>query len=312
MVQDCDGYVIGVDLGGTNLKAGALLSDGEILYRTATPSRVDEGRDSTVRTIIAAIEEVRSRVEGGRLAGVGIGIAGAVKQREGIVVQAPNLPGWEGFSIVGALSEAVPCPVFIDNDANLFTLGEGWSGAARESANFCCLTLGTGVGGGLVLDGKLWHGVDGTAGEVGHIVVEPDGIECPCGGRGCLEMYASATAIVRMAVEEGVKGTLTTDELARRAREGEEQCGALFSRAARYLGIGMTDLVNLLNIDMIVCGGGLAGSSDLFLDEARREMVERSFAIPGERVKVVTAELGSEGGMVGAAFLALQSGERDG
>ena len=308
MTQSVDDYVIGVDIGGTNLKIGALLPNGEVLYKMTTPSQVQEGRDSVINRIVNAIEEVERRAGELDLAGVGIGIAGAVNQRDGMVVQAPNLPGWEGFRVVEELSEVLSCPIVIDNDANVFTLGEGWRGAARESRNFCCLTLGTGVGGGLVLDGRLWYGVDGTAGEVGHIVVEPDGIPCDCGGRGCLEMYASATALVRMAREKGEGEGITADEIARRARGGDEQCRHLFSSLARYLGIAMTDLVNLLNLDMIVLGGGLSESCDLFLDEARKEMLDRSFTVPGERVKVVPAELSSEGGMIGAAFLALQNG----
>ncbi|MFQ5586869.1 MAG: ROK family protein [Thermodesulfobacteriota bacterium] len=308
MEQSVSDYVIGVDLGGTNLKIGALLSNGEVLYKKTVPSQVQGGRDGAVKTILNAVEDVRFHVRGKRLAGIGIGIAGAVMQQRGIVVQAPNLPGWTGFNIVEELSKTLPFPIVIDNDANVFTLGEGWRGAARESKNFCCLTLGTGIGGGLVLDGRLWLGVDGTAGEVGHIVVEPDGIQCECGGRGCLEMYASATALVRMAREEGEGEQLTADDIARLAREGDRRYRSLFSRLARYLGIGMTDLVNLLNIDMIVLGGGLAGSSDLFLDDAREEMLKRSFSVPGESVKVVPAELGSEGGMVGAAFLVLKEG----
>ena len=238
MTQSVDDYVIGVDIGGTNLKIGALLPNGEVLYKMTTPSQVQEGRDSVINRIVNAIEEVERRAGELDLAGVGIGIAGAVNQRDGMVVQAPNLPGWEGFRVVEELSEVLSCPIVIDNDANVFTLGEGWRGAARESRNFCCLTLGTGVGGGLVLDGRLWYGVDGTAGEVGHIVVEPDGIPCDCGGRGCLEMYASATALVRMAREGGEGEGITAAEIARRARGGDEQCRRLFSRMARYLGIG--------------------------------------------------------------------------
>ncbi|MCP3678320.1 MAG: ROK family protein [Deltaproteobacteria bacterium] len=312
MTQSVDDYVIGVDIGGTNLKIGALLPNGEVLCKMTTPSQVHEGRDSVIKRILSAIEEVKCRAGELDLAGVGIGIAGAVNQRDGMVVQAPNLPGWEGFRVVEELSEVLSCPIVIDNDANVFTLGEGWRGAARESRNFCCLTLGTGVGGGLVLDGRLWYGVDGTAGEVGHIVVEPDGIQCDCGSRGCLEMYASATALVRMAREKGEGEGITADEIARRARGGDEQCRHLFFSLARYLGIAMTDLVNLLNLDMIVLGGGLSVSCDLFLDEARKEMLDRSFTVPGERVKVLPAELSSEGGMIGAAFLALQRAEMSG
>ncbi|MFQ5329506.1 MAG: ROK family protein [Thermodesulfobacteriota bacterium] len=312
MKTPVDDYVIGVDIGGTNIKIGALLSNGDILTQMAVPSQVQEGRGQVVTILVDSVNEIKRQVGDRNCAGVGIGIAGAVNQRDGVVVQAPNLPGWEGFRIVDELSELLSCPIIIDNDANVFTLGEGWRGAARESMNYCCLTLGTGVGGGLVLDGRLWRGVDGTAGEVGHLVVEPDGVPCECGGRGCLEMYASATALVRMAREDGVGEGITANEIASRARGGDKQCRSLFDRMARYLGIGLTDIVNLLNIDMIVLGGGLSASCDLFLDEARREMVDRSFTVPGERVEIVPAKLSSDGGMVGAAYLAIERAEMGG
>jgi glucokinase len=305
-------YVIGIDLGGTNLKIGAILADGEVLYRKRIPSGVEEGRDVTIKRLLYAVEEVRFHVKGKRLAGIGLGIAGAILVKKGVVVQAPNLPGWEDFNIKEELTEKLQWPLFIDNDANAFAIGEGWRGAARYSNNFCCITLGTGIGGGIVLNGELWHGIDGTAGEIGHMIVEPEGIPCNCGGNGCLEMYASARALVRMAKEgkndmtEEIADNITADDIARLARSGIPYYNQIFLRLAGYLGIGMADLVNLLNVEMIVIGGGLSKSCDLFLDTAREVMLRRSFKVAGERVKVLPAELGVDGGMLGSGFLAFK------
>ncbi len=316
-------YVIGVDLGGTNLKAGALTPDGEILFKKSSPSGINEGRDAAIKRILSIIEDVRFHVRGLRLAGIGFGVPGTVIFSEGTVVQSPNLPGWDGFNVRSELAARLPWPLFVDNDANLFALGEGWVGAAEGVKDFCCLTLGTGVGGGVVFGERLWRGVDGTAGEIGHLVVEPEGLPCNCGGRGCLEMYASATALVRMARDgsgdsacepllrrcDGSFNNITADVIADMARFGDMFCKGLFERLAGYLGIGMTDLVNLLNVEMVVIGGGLSQSSDLFLESARAEMLRRAFKVPAERVKVAPARLGKEGGMVGAAFMALKETE---
>lgn len=310
-------YFIGVDLGGTNLKVGAVSTKGEVLFRTEAPSDVKGGRDALLKKILNVIEETRHMVKGKRLSGIGLGVPGIVSPETGIVAQSPNLAGWVDFNIKDALAEKLSWPLYVENDANAFALGEGWTGAAVGIKNFCCLTLGTGVGGGIILNGSLWHGVDGFAGEIGHIVVEPDGVPCNCGSQGCLERYVSANGLVRMAQEGkddilaapllkgcgGVDG-LSAKAIADFARQGDPFCAGLFQKLARYLGIGLADIVNLLNIEMIVVGGGLSNASDLFLSAAREEMLKRSFKVPGHRVKVVPARLGDNGGIIGAAFIA--------
>jgi len=300
-------YVIGIDLGGTNLKVGAVSSDGKILFRLSVSSDIKDGKDATIKRILHSIEEARFNVRGLRLAGIGFGFPGLISPN-GVISNAPNLPDWEGASLKNELADKLSAPLFFDNDANLFALGEGWLGVAKDAKSFCCLTLGTGVGGGIVLDGNLWHGADGMAAEIGHIIVEPDGVSCMCGGRGCLEMYASASALVRMAKEgvgDGSSVPPSADAIAQLARSGDPYYRGIFNKLARYLGIGITDLVNLLNIDMIVIGGGLSQSSDLFLESARKEMRKRAFKVPADRVRVVPAQLGDDAGIVGAAFLAL-------
>ena len=316
-------YVIGVDIGGTNLKVGAVSAAGELLFRTEVPSGVKEGKDATLKKILNTIEEVRHRIKGKRLAGIGMGVPGIIDMETGTIIQSPNLNGWAGFKIKDTLADKLAWPIYIENDANAFTLGEGWVGAASGIKNFCGLTLGTGVGGGIVLDGNMWRGVNGTAGEAGHITVEPDGVPCGCGAKGCLERYVSATGLVRMAREGkddkiagpllnkcgGIDG-ISAMTIASLAREGDPFCMELFRRLARYLGIGMADIVNLLNIEMIVIGGGLSNASDLFLGLARDEMLKRSFKVAGQHVTVVSSKLGDDGGIIGAAFIALTRGSR--
>lgn len=311
-------YVIGVDLGGTNLKVGAVSTKGEVFCSAEMPSDVKDGRPALLKKILNAIEETRHKVKGKRLSGICLGVPGIITPETGTVIQSPNLTGWVNFNIKNVLADKLAWPLYVENDANAFSLGEGWVGAAAGIRNFCCLTLGTGVGGGIVLNGNLWHGVDGFAGEIGHIVVEPDGVPCACGSWGCLERYASASALVRMAKEGkddksavrllkscGVDG-LSAKAIAELARQGDLFCISLFKRLARYLGIGMAGVVNLLNIEMIVIGGGLSKASDLFLTSAREEMLKRSFKVPGQGVKVVPAKLGDNGGIIGAAYIALK------
>ena len=312
-------YVIGVDLGGTNLKVGAVSTKGEVLSSAEMPSDVKDGRPALLKKILNAIEETRHKIKGKRLSGIGLGVPGIIAPETGTVIQSPNLTGWVNFNIKNALADKLAWPLYIENDANAFALGEGWVGAAAGIRNFCCLTLGTGVGGGIVLNGNLWHGVDGYAGEVGHVVVEPDGVPCACGSWGCLERYVSASALVRMAREGkddksaapllkscgGVDG-LSAKAIAELARQGDLFCIGLFMRLARYLGIGMDGVINLLDIEMLVIGGGLSKASDLFLASAREEMLKRSFKVPGHGVKVVPAKLGDNGGIIGAAYVALK------
>ncbi|MBI3755678.1 MAG: ROK family protein [Deltaproteobacteria bacterium] len=274
-----------------------------------------------MKKILNAIEETRHSIKGKKLAGIGLGIPGIIAPETGTVIQSPNLTGWVNFNIKDVLADKLPWPLYVENDANAFALGEGWAGAAIGINNFCCLTLGTGVGSGIVLNGRLWRGVDGFAGEIGHIVVEPDGASCGCGSWGCLERYVSANGLVRMAEEGkddrlaapllkscgGVHG-VSAKAIADFARHGDPFCIGLFKRLARYLGIGLADIVNLLNIEMIVIGGGLSNVSDLFLASAKEEMLKRSFKVPGRRVKVVAAKLGENGGILGAAFIAVKAG----
>lgn len=221
----------------------------------------------------------------------------------------------DGFHLTEALSHALKRPTILENDANAAAVGEMWQGAARGRRTIVCVTLGTGVGGGIILDGKLWHGVTDSAAEIGHMCVDPfGGVACGCGSRGCLEAYASATAIVRMTREAKPRhpssllqndDELTAETIYRAGIEGDELALEVFRRMGVYLGIGLANLINILNPEMIVIGGGVVNAWDLFEKDLNHQVAERAFPLLADQVKIVPAECGDDAGLLGAANLAL-------
>ncbi|MFV1951182.1 MAG: ROK family protein [Nitrospinota bacterium] len=315
-------YVIGIDLGGTNIRAAAVTPGGEIFHRIKISSEVEKGKERVVRNLLDMIEEIdrRAKGEGRRLISVGLGIPGTIFYDRGVIAQSPNFPDWIDFDLKSRLAKDISLPFFIDNDANAAAIGEGWLGAGKDEKSFCCLTLGTGIGGGLVFNGDIWHGEDGMGGEIGHLIVDPDGPACGCGGRGCLETYASATGIIRMAKESyyssdavGLRersnnniDTVSSEMIYNLAKEGDYYTRDILRAMSRHLGIGLADLVNLLNIGLIIIGGGVAAAWDLFIADTIKEMRERSYKVPGERVRIVRASCGDDAGILGAACIALK------
>ena len=244
---------------------------------------------------------------------------GSVQAGTGVVVNAPNIPSLPGFRLAAALGEAIDRPVLLENDANAAALGEMWQGAARNCKTIICLTLGTGVGGAIILDGQLWRGVDGTAGEIGHTSVEPfGGVKCKCGNVGCLEVYASGTAIVRMA-REGLTlhpssslksipaAELTSEGIARAAVAYDPLALDVFRRAGAYLGVAMANAINIFDPEMIVIGGGVSAAWDLFAQHAREEVMRRAFPVPAARCQIVRGECGDDAGLLGAAWQAFEN-----
>jgi glucokinase len=299
-------FVIGMDLGGTNLRVAGVGAHGGIveLYRERTLAR--EGPEPVIERIVAAIRSVSARVgaAGGVVRGVVLGAPGIISSREGTVVASPNLPGWRDVPLRDRVAAAVGFPVLLENDANAAAYGEYWRGAGERCASMVLLTLGTGVGGGLVLGGELWRGADGMAGEIGHITVEPGGRTCRCGNAGCLETYASATGIVASYREfSGFEETLTAEEVHRRAQEGDADARQSYREAGRSLGLAFAALVNLLNPERIIIGGGVLPAWDLFMPAAEHEMRRRAFAAPAARVRITPAVLGDLAGVTGAAGL---------
>ncbi|MBU5614816.1 ROK family protein [Geomonas azotofigens] len=288
---------IGIDLGGSNLRFALVDRQGRVLARSAEPTLPAAGLASLLSRLLCGVERLRREAAGMGFgtAALAVGVPGLVCS-DGVVRASVNVPVLEGVPLARELSVATGMPVATLNDANACALGEKRYGAGRGYRSLIALTLGTGVGSGLILDGKLWTGVDGAAGEFGHIPVEPEGRPCGCGSRGCLEQYASAGAIAR--------GGDDAAAVARRARQGDAAAIAVFAEAGRYLGIAAAGVVNLLNLEAVILCGGVARSFDLLAPSLRRELVSRTFAISGGRVRVEPGVLGDDAGVLGAAVAA--------
>jgi glucokinase len=307
--------VVAADLGGTHLRVALVDVNGKILaqLKKETPKEAHPG--CVVRAIVEAEQQCRSdsNVASSRVIAASIMVPGTVDKTNSIVVQAPNLPCLNNFGLKHALEDEFGWPVVLENDANAAAMGEMWLGAARGYRNVVCVTLGTGVGGGIILDGKLWRGSDGSAGEFGHTTVNPfGGLKCKCGNEGCLELFASATAIVRMVEEDLphfpqslLKGEkLTAERVYNAGRQGDELAIAVFERVGRYLGVGLVNIINLLNPEIIVIGGGVVNGWNLFANAMRQQVADRVFRSQVNRVKIVPAECGDNAGLLGAARLA--------
>lgn len=334
-------FAIGVDLGGTNLRIAAVDSDGNLLEKITTGTQTSKGRDFVIGemcdAILAQITRFGSKM---KLDGVGIGVPGIIDKRTGMLRESPNLPGWDDYPVRDEIERILGAHVILENDANVAAFGEGWLGAARGYNELCMITLGTGVGGGLVMAGKIWQGMNGMAGEVGHMTVDPNGHPCKCGNIGCAEQYSSATAIMRMAREEIQSGN--APELAKMAAgpnieisaravfnlalQGDKAAQRVYDRVGWALGVLIGDLVNLLNLRMYVIGGGVSNgwqafAPKLFEELRRRSMVYAATAPPDDciqigaaakveskqlppyRTIVTRALLGSDAGLYGAARL---------
>ncbi len=318
--------ILAVDLGGTNVRIAAVNPQGKILDKLSFPTEASRGRERVVENILLRIQGFLQSFPRGKfeVMGGGFGIPGAIVLDRGIVSQSPNLPGWEDFDIRLRLQKGLHMPIFIENDANAFSLGEGWLGTAKGVREFCCLTLGTGVGGGVVLNGDIWHGAEGKAGEIGHMIIDVDGPPCACGNHGCLEAFTSANAIRRMTIE-AIRGDEKTDLVERcggeleaitsemvyeSAKGGDPLSQRIFQRMGTCLGVGLANLANLLNVELMVIGGQVSDAWDLFIGYARRELEQRALGSMGKRVKVQRARCGGDAGILGAAYLVKRGLER--
>jgi len=309
-------FVLAGDLGGTNLRVAAIDADGRLLARfeDETPRHTDDTK--IIGTTKRLVNDCIGRIGRGPL-GFGFALPAIMSGPAGRVFSSPNLPELNGSFIGTRLSEELSLDVILENDANAAAVGENWLGASKGFQNSICLTLGTGVGGGIILNGKLHRGPDGTAGEVGHVCVEPLGPPCGCGSNGCLEQFASATAVVRIAREKApdFPGTkvafrqeLSALDLFEAGNRGDRLAREVFRRAGYYLGIALAGMVNVLNPEVIVLGGGMSGAWELFINEVKEEIKSRAFHEPAERARIVGAKLGSDAGLFGAAWLAFGQG----
>lgn len=308
-------YALAADLGGTNLRTAAVSIDGAIVcQRKATTPK--EGSAADVISMIASEARACIAEVSGTPLGFAIAAAALVDLAGTRVLSSPNLPQLDGAELSRSMSAMLGVSVRLENDATAAAIGENWLGASRGAFNSICITLGTGVGGGLILDGRPFRGTSGTAGEVGHICVEPDGLRCGCGSIGCLEQYASATAITRIARELSAKSPvgglnlgpdLSAGDVYEAGRSGNSVALQTFQVMGRYLGIALADLIDILNPSTIVIGGGAAGAWDLFIDHVRTEVRSRAFRHPADAATIVRAELGDNAGILGAARVALQA-----
>ncbi len=312
------GPLIGIDLGGTNCRAAIVSVDGRpgALHRVET--RIDEGREiflNRLEDFCAGLLDEAGK-EGVSPSALGLGTPGVI-DGEGRVLVSPNLAPLNGVPLAPWLAERLDIPVAVVNDANAIAWGEAVYGAGRDLPSFLLITLGTGVGGGLILERRLWEGRDGAAGEIGHMMVEPEGRPCGCGSRGCLEQYASASGIVKTVLgalaagkpsllQSTPSGELTAHLVALAAAEGDGLALAALAEAGRRLGQVLAGLANLLNPDGVVITGGASESLELMRPALEEELARRAFAIAIARLRIVRGELGDDAGIIGAAELARQ------
>lgn len=313
-------YIIGVDLGGTNIAAGAMLEDGsrEIAMRSE-PTLADRGAESVVERIAMTIETVIAETiaETGAsrddFLGVGIGAPGPLDREKGLVIIAPNL-GWRDFPLRDRIASLVGLRASLDNDANCATYGEWWRGAAQGGRNVVGLTIGTGIGGGLILGGQLYHGASDVAGEVGHTTIDSTGRRCKCGNYGCLEAYASGPAIAERAREAleseeesilprmvgGRLEEITAQTVYAAAHQGDAVAREVVRDTARFLGAGVANLLNIFNPDVVVIAGGVTQAGELLFEPLRAEVRRRAFKPAVEACHIVAGSLAGTAGVVGA------------
>ncbi len=305
--------VLALDLGGTNLRVAAVDSDGRILHRTRRETPQAERAEEIVSAISEAARDCLNNVSASVKA-LAAAVPATVDFENGITIKLPNVPALNNYRLAAALEKELDLPCFLENDANAAAIGENWLGAAKDLKNFILLTLGTGIGGGIFIDGKIYRGADGTAGEIGHICVEPFGAPCGCGSRGCVEQYASASAMVRIAGElksrfpesQLTKTTqLSASEIYESAKNGDNLALEVFRLQGFYLGILLAGLINIFNPEAFVFGGGAASGWDLFISHAQEQIRQRAYREPAERAKLFRAELGDDAGILGAARVAL-------
>ena len=296
-------YSIGVDLGGTNLRAAAIDSSGKMLDSISGSTNFSEGRQAVLADMAAAIEKLREKHGSIELTGIGVGVPGFIRIKEGFITGSNNLPYLENFPIRDELQRRLQTRIILENDANAAALGEKWIGAGRDTDDLVMLTLGTGIGGGIISGGRVLQGYLGMAGELGHMTVVPDGNPCGCGNQGCLEKHASATSITAMADMMHLGANLTAREVYDLALAGNEKARHIFVIMGRTLGIALASLVNIFNFPLYLLSGGVLAAWDLFappmLDEVRR----RSFAFRNTATRIEKATLGNEAGLYGAAYL---------
>lgn len=289
--------IIGIDLGGTKIAAALASPDGKIITDVNIPTEAQKGKIKVIANLKKAVD---SLIKGQRvrIKAIGIGVPGPILYEKGLVIEPPNLPGWKRVNLKEILEKEFRVPVFVDNDANCAALAEAYFGSGKNVRHFIYITVSTGIGGGIIINGHLYRGVSGAAGEFGHMIIEPHGFTCGCGNVGCFEAMASGTAIKKRAGIDAISVELA-------ARQGDKKALQVIEETAHYLAIGIANLVNIFNPQLVVLGGGVMKMRELLLNPVKKEFKKYVLALPGKDVKIVRAKLGTEAGVLGAAALCL-------
>lgn len=313
--------VLTVDIGGTTIRLAFVTTEGEILAREHCPTVAAEGPGPVIDRILSAINQLLQlhKVSPSQLHSISVAAAGTIDTDNGIVTMSPSLPGWINIPLKGTIEATYRANIFMLNDASAAALGEHRFGAGRGSANLVYITVSTGIGGGIIVDNNLYSGTSGSAGEIGHMTIDVNGEVCNCGSIGCLETLASGTTVARETIRRIKNGersslaetgdgteNITAEKVGQAAREGDALALAVISRAAYYLGIGLANMVNIVNPDIIIVGGGLSKLGDLLLEPAREVVREKAFQLPAWAVRIVPSQLGDDAGVLGAAVYAHQ------
>ena len=296
-------YAVGIDIGGTNIPASLVDYTGKIIATIEKKTDAHDGPDTVVNRITDSVRELCSKINVADFVGIGLGAPGALDLVNGTIIKCANLKDWSEVPIVKMLKEKTGFNVYMDNDANCAAIGEHWIGGARGTKNAVIMTLGTGIGGGIIIDGKIFRGSHGTAGEIGHMTIEKNGRSCGCGNLGCLEAYASATGAVTTAKEMG-KANITAREIFINAEAGDELCKKILQESGKYLGIGIANIANIFDPDAIIIGGGFSNAEKYLFPYAIEEAYKRTFKTIMDKIKIKKAELGNDAGVIGAARLA--------
>lgn len=310
---------IGIDVGGTNVKIALVDGEGKIIYSNSVPTYAQMGYEYTVNNIKQAIRDLmkETNTDAKEIEGIGFDFPGQVDYKTGVVKLAPNIPGWVNVPIAQMIEDEFHIPTRIDNDVRCAALGEMKFGAGKGCENFICITVGTGIGSGIVINGQLVRGAANAAGEIGHIKLQmKDGPICGCGDTGCLEAFASGPAIVAMAHDylrggkstkfremAGADGEITPYIVAKAAEAGDPVAKRIFEIVGTYIGMGLVSVINLLNPERVIIGGGVAAAGDLLLDPIRKTVKERTMVVAGNSVEIVPAQLGNSAGVIGASML---------
>jgi len=322
MPRNPDPLSLGIDLGGTKILTAVATAQGKMLSRDHSVTPATKGQEAVVQSILESIGRAleQAGIAASQLSAIGVGAPGLSNPETGILFTSPNLPGWRDVPLRDVIEKELGKKAFLINDANAAALGELYFGAAKGAHHFIYITISTGIGGGIIIDGEVYTGSIGTAGEVGHMTIDDDGPPCNCGNRGCWETLASGTAMAREArkqIKEGARTSIlgyaegdvekvTAQVIHNAAKEGDSLAKELITRTGYYVGVGLANLVNIFNPELIVIGGGLSNIGDMLLEPAYKVAGERAFKESYRTVRFALAKLGRDSGVLGAAAFALQ------